>query len=258
MIRSEVTPESAGWQYCGLRIVELAAGGEYRCATGGDEVIVVPLAGAAVVTADGESARLTGRPGVFAGPTDVAYVPIGTDLVLASADGGRFALAAARASRRFPFRHVPVGDVRVEMRGAGSCSRQVNNFGTTDVLAADRIIACEVLTPGGNWSSYRPHRHDDLEEIYYFEVAGGGPAYQRAGTVQEVRTGEVVLIPDGWHGPSMAAPGYDLYYLNVMGGSGERAWLIEDEPEHAWVRDTWAGQPVDPRLPFKPGKGDGR
>jgi len=66
----------------------------------------------------------------------------------------------------------------------------------------------------------------------------------------EVRTGDVVLVPHGWHGPSMAAPGYDLYYLNVMAGPGEtRAWLICDDPNHGWVRETWDGVPVDPRLP---------
>ena len=67
----------------------------------------------------------------------------------------------------------------------------------------------------------------------------------------EVRTGDVVVIPYGWHGPSMAVPGYDLYYLNVMAGPGdERAWRICDDPAHTWVRDTWADQPVDARLPF--------
>jgi 5-deoxy-glucuronate isomerase len=250
VIRLDVTPESAGWGFSGLRVVELAAGEEYRCSTGADETVVVPLAGSVTVTADGATAVLAGRASVFDGPTDVAYVPIEAGLRLRSDAGGRFALATARAGRRWPFRHVPVAEQRIEMRGAGNCSRQVNNFATTDVLDADRIIACEVLTPGGNWSSYPPHRHDDLEEIYYFEVDGGGPGYQRAGGVREVRSGDVVLIPDGWHGPSMAAPGYHLYYLNVMAGPGERAWVIEDEPEHAWVRDTWAGQEIDPRLPF--------
>ena len=49
----------------------------------------------------------------------------------------------------------------------------------------------------------------------------------------------------------MAAPGYDLYYLNVMAGpANERAWLICDDPAHAWIRDTWADQDIDPRLPF--------
>ena len=144
-------------------------------------------------------------------------------------------------------------------------SRQVNNFGDPEVLNADRLIACEVLTPAGNWSSYPPHKHDEdrpgetaLEEIYYYEVAREGMAYQRVygsdqrpvDVLAEVRTGDVVLVPHGWHGPSMAAPGYDLYYLNVMAGPGERAWLICDDPAHTWVRDTWVGQPIDPRLPM--------
>jgi 5-deoxy-glucuronate isomerase len=157
--------------------------------------------------------------------------------------------------------------VPVEVRGAGIASRQVNNFCTPEGFPyADKLIACEVLTPGGCWSSYPPHKHDEerpgecsLEEIYYFEVARGGMAYQRVyGTddrpidvLAEVRTGDVVLIPHGWHGPSMAAPGYDLYYLNVMAGpSPERQWLICDDPAHAWVRETWAGQDADPRLPL--------
>jgi 5-deoxy-glucuronate isomerase len=67
----------------------------------------------------------------------------------------------------------------------------------------------------------------------------------------EVRDRDAVLIPHGWHGPSIAAPGHDLYYLNVMAGPGaERAWRIVDDPEHAWIRGTWDGEQVDPRLPL--------
>ena len=66
-----------------------------------------------------------------------------------------------------------------------------------------------------------------------------------------MRTGDTVLIPHGWHGPSMATPGYHLYYLNVMAGPGdERAWQICDDPAHAWVRGTWDDQEIDPRLPL--------
>ena len=258
-----ISPESAGWGYSGLRILELAPGDSRLIDTGGDEIIVLPLSGSCTVEADGERADLAGRESVFRGVTDFAYVPRDCSLHIRSAAGGRFALASARAEQRLPFRHVAAKEVPVELRGAGSCSRQVNNFGTPDVLDADRIIACEVLTPSGNWSSYPPHKHDEhrpghetpLEEIYYFEVARGGMAYQRVyGTgidvLAEVRSGDAVLIPHGWHGPSMAAPGYDLYYLNVMAGPGERSWLICDDPAHAWVRDTWAGQSVDPRLPM--------
>jgi 5-deoxy-glucuronate isomerase len=190
---------------------------------------------------------------------------------IASPAGGRFALPSAVCERRLPFRHQGADRVPVELRGAGAASRQVNNFCTPEAFEADALIACEVLTPAGNWSSYPPHKHDEdrlgeesvLEEIYYFEVADGpagpGLGYHRVyGTADrpidvtaEVRTGDVVLVPHGWHGPSMAAPGYHLYYLNVMAGpSADRAWLICDDPAHTWVRDTWADQDPDPRLPL--------
>jgi 5-deoxy-glucuronate isomerase len=267
----EVTPESAGWGHSGLRVLDLAPDGSHTLDTGPDEIVVVPLEGAVVVECDGETLRLAGRPNVFAGPTDFAYLPLGSTATLHSEGGGRFALCSARASRRLPVRYGPAAGVPVELRGAGRCSRQVNNFATAGVFEADSVIACEVITPAGNWSSFPPHKHDEtsdveseLEEIYYFEVSPGpqgepGFAYQRVyGTpdrpidvLAEVRDRDVVLIPHGWHGPSIASPGHDLYYLNVMAGPGEeRAWRIVDDPAHAWIRDTWASQDVDPRLPL--------
>ena len=68
-------------------------------------------------------------------------------------------------------------------------------------------------------------------------------------------------MPYGYHGPSVAAPGYDLYYLNVMAGPDpERVWLISDDPRQAWLRDTWPAQGPDPRLPYTaaPTEGDER
>jgi hypothetical protein len=132
-----------------------------------------------------------------------------------------------------------------------TASRQVNNFASVEAFECDALIAVEVLTPNGNWSSYPPHRHDDLEEIYYFEISGGGFGYQRVydgiDVLQEVRSGRPIDLPCGYHGPSMAPPGYDMYYLNVMAGT-VREWNFVDDPDHAWIRGTWADQEIDPRL----------
>ncbi|GAA2786470.1 5-deoxy-glucuronate isomerase [Saccharopolyspora taberi] len=266
-----VDPESAGWGYSSLRVLELGAGGRHELATGESEWIVLPLAGSCTVVCDGEAFELAGRKSVFDGVSDFAYVPRDAQVRISSEAGGRFALTGARCENRLPARYGPASGVPVELRGAGQASRQVNNFGAAGVFEADRLIAVEVLTPAGNWSSFPPHKHDEeregesrLEEIYYFELSAAhgtpGVGYQRVypsgpdretDVLAEVRSGDVVLIPDGWHGPSMAVPGYDMYYLNVMAGpSPERAWLICDDPAHAWVRDTWADQPVDPRLPL--------
>ena len=159
---------------------------------------------------------------------------------------------------------LSVKDERVTLSGVA-----LNNYTIATDVQVDHLLVCEVVTPGGNWSSYPPHKHDEhgddervLEEIYYFEVADGpsgpGVGYHRTyGTPDrpievftEVRTGDTALVPHGFHGPCMAAPGYDLYYLNVMAGPAEDGrWLATDDPAVAWVRDTWPAQAVDPRLP---------
>ncbi len=294
----DLDQDRAGWAWSSLRVLELGPEQSERLETGPQEMLVLPLSGSCSVTCgtgltDTELAHLEGRASVFDGPSDFAYLPRNCVAEISSGHGGRFALPGAIASRDLPFRYQPAVAVSIELRGAGSCSRQVNNFCTQTAFDADRLLACEVITPAGNWSSYPPHKHDEerpgeseLEEIYYFEIAdpprpsegpqawadpavdigpGPGIGYQRvygsAGrpidVLAEVRTGDVVLIPHGWHGPSMAVPGYDMYYLNVMAGPGERRWLICDDPAHAWVRDTWAGQAVDSRLPFYPASAGG-
>ena len=273
----EVTPERAGWTYAGLRVLVLpAGGGEVTFATGDEEMLVLPLAGAATVECDGLRMELAGRASVFAAVTDFAYLP--RDATVTIRGEGRLALPSTRATRRLSPRYGAARDVPVELRGAGSASRQINNFCAPDAFDCDRLVAVEVLTPGGNWSSYPPHKHEDdrtyddgrveaaLEEIYYFEVSGGVPGdsagpvgYQRVyGTdrrpidvLAEVRAGDVVLVPYGYHGPSMAAPGYDLYFLNVLGGPGpKRSMACVDDPRHGWIRDSWADQSVDRRLPL--------
>ncbi|MEU7135121.1 5-deoxy-glucuronate isomerase [Streptomyces sp. NPDC046261] len=275
----DIAPERAGWAYSSLRVLTLPRDGSHTFATGDSEWIVLPLSGGCGVVTDAVTFELHGRESVFTAVTDFAYLPRDAHATLTSRDGGRFALAGARCERALPARYVPASAVPVELRGTGTCSRQVNNFAAAGVFPCERLIAVEVLTPGGNWSSYPPHKHDEpcpgeeseLEEIYYFEIAdapGGRPGlgYQRVspsrekGTdvLAEVRGGDAVLIPDGWHGPSIAAPGHTMYYLNVMAGPGEREWLIRDHPDHAWIRTTWPDTPVDPRLPLYPEGEQGR
>ena len=68
-----------------------------------------------------------------------------------------------------------------------------------------------------------------------------------------VRTGDIALVPHGYHGPAVTAPEYDLYYLNVMAGPGpERAWQVTDDPAQEWIRRSWENIPADPRLPYGP------
>ena len=267
----EVTPASSGWTYAALRVLSLEPGGEVSIETGPEEMLVLPLSGSCEVSARGTDLVLEGRRSVFSRVTDFAYVPRDAAVTVRSASGGRFALPAAVADRQLPVRYGAAAGVPVELRGAGQASRQVNNFCAPETFDCDRLVAVEVLTPAGNWSSYPPHKHDRagpgesvLEEIYYFEIAesdrGNGLAYQRVyssapdrpiDVLAEVRSGDTVLVPHGYHGPSMAAPGHHLYYLNVLAGpAAERSMAFCDDPAHAWIRGSWQSQQVDPRLPL--------
>jgi 5-deoxy-glucuronate isomerase len=269
-----VTPESAEWTYAGIRIVVLTAGESRQLVTGSAEMLVVPLAGAATVACEGETFSLAGRVDVFSGPSDFAYLPLESSATLSSEHGCRLALPSARATRRLPPAYGPAARVPVEIRGAGAATRQLNNFCDPHTFPADKLVAVECITPSGNWSSWPPHKHDTvgsgeavLEEIYYFEVAPVGTSPRRMGDgfavhrlytadgeidlCEEVRQGDVVLIPRGYHGPSVTAPGYDLYYMNVLAGPApERTMAFCDDPAHSWIRKTWEQMDPDARLPY--------
>ena len=98
-------------------------------------------------------------------------------------------------------------------------------------VVADRVpqrrilLVVEVVTPGGNWSSYPPHKHDRdalpeesfLEETYYHRLnPPQGFAFQRVYTddrsideTMAVEDGDCVMVPRGYH-PVGAPHGYDL------------------------------------------------
>lgn len=265
-----VMPEDAGWEHAALRVIRLEAGGSQELSTGEFELAVLPLAGSCAVEVDGRTLELAGRDDVFSAVSDFAYVGRDSELRISSRSGGEFALPGARARRRIDAYRCDGADVPVEVRGAGIATRQVNNFLAPSVCEADRLTAVEVLTPAGNWSSWPPHKHDDaasgsgeaaLEEIYYFRIDGERDVafgmhrtYDMArgwDVSVAVHTGDVFLVPSGYHGPCIAAPTHDMYYLNVLAGPGEqRSLAFSDDPAYAHVRDEWIGMEVDPRVPM--------
>lgn len=268
-----VTAEEAGWAYSGLTVIDR----DHAMDLGDREAVVLPLSARDVkVSVDGTAYTLTGRDGVFAAVSDWIYVPRGSRLEL-SGVMGEVAILTAKARADHPVAYTPAADVPVEVRGGGRATRQVTNIATPDSFAgADRINVCEVITPGGNWSSWPPHRHDGIgdcpttnEEIYYFRIGKeeslhGDPegtglfrVYTVDGSVDEtvtIRDGDTYLVPEGYHGPTAAAPDYPMYFLNVLAGPAEdRTMAFCDDPNHHWIRGTWTD--TDPRLPMTSAEG---
>jgi 5-deoxy-glucuronate isomerase len=268
-----ITPEEAGWGFSALRVIRLPVGGSRTIAHDGFEAAALPLSGSFSVEVGSRSFQLEGRADVFSQVSDFAYVPAGSEVHVSSKTGGELALPSARATRQLEPAYVPARAVAVEVRGGGVATRQINNFMSADAFEAERLIAVEVLTPEGNWSSFPPHKHDEhsddevpLEEIYYFRIGRAGSVeyasegygvhrtYTADGTIDAtvtVRDGDAFLVPRGYHGPCVAAPGYPMYYLNVMASPAPgRVMAFVDDPEQSWIRETWKSQSADPRCPM--------
>ncbi len=251
-----VTPQGAGWRYVGFEVFALAPGQGVARETGGMEVCLVLVSGRADIAASGQSfGVLGGRESPFEGAPWSLYVPAGSGWRATAVGACELAVCAAPARGTLPARVIPPGEVGSERRGHGTNAREIRNI-LPDTGAAEALLVVEVVTPGGHWSSYPPHKHDTddfpretyLEETYYHRLADPrGFAVQRVytedGSLDEtmaVRDRDVVLVPRGYH-PVGAPHGFDLYYLNVMAGP-VRAWRFTVSPDHAHL--GWHSSPT--------------
>lgn len=271
----EVTPKQAGWDYIHFQVRRLASQGTWRWETGDHELALVLLEGDVGVESDrGEWPSIGTRPNVFVGPPSALYLPRQTTLTVRASTASEFAVAWAAADQDFDPCHVTPGDVELEIRGGDNATRHINRV-MPPGFACQRLVVVEVYTPGGNWSSYPPHKHDihkadpdgtlreaDLEEVYYYKLdRPDGFAFQRIYTDAEsplhragfpidavvvARHNDAVLIPEGYH-PVTSAPGYTTYYLNILAGSAQ-SLAATDDPRYAWVKDSYHTR--DPRVPI--------
>jgi 5-deoxy-glucuronate isomerase len=267
--RWRIEPAEVGLAYVGLEVLDLGPGERWRLDTEEREVALLPLSGSFAVQVNGAHIELMGRRSVFDAVSDFLYLPIDCQAEVSSAQGGEVALVSALATVKHEPKYVPAEAVRVEVRGAGRATRQINNFMTPDAAVnAEKLIAVEVLTPGGNFSSYPPHKHDredpetgeaNVEEIYYFRFRDpqGYGLYRQYTADGEfdvttvVRDADVFLVPRGYHGPSAAVPGHDMYFLNVLAGPAQqRTMQYADDPAQHWIRASWDHQAPDGRVPL--------
>ena len=247
--RHHITPQSAGWTYVGFDVWELEAPDFVKGGKDDREVCLVFVAGKGKVTVDGEDFGEVGeRMSPFDGAPWAVYAPAGTEWTVTATTDLTLAVCSSPGGGSYKARVIPAGSHAQMTRGKGSNIRYV-----TDILPegdpAHSLLVVEVITPGGNTSSYPPHKHDTdnlpaeslLEETYYHRLnPPQGFALQRVYTDDRsldealaIEDGDVTLVPRGYH-PVAAVHGYDLYYLNTMAGP-KRTWKFHNATEHEWM-----------------------
>jgi 5-deoxy-glucuronate isomerase len=255
------TREAAQWEWMSLFVRRLLPGESYRASVENEEAAFVLLGG--TCSADwGSGAKVIGkRKNVFDGFPYTLYLPAGNTVTFTAQTTCEIAECRVPSSAKLQPKLITPSEVASSLRGGANASRQIVDI-MPPAFPADRLMVIEVYTPGGNWSSYPPHKHDvhnppaevDLDEIYYYRIGQPeGFAFQHLyskenpnGRVVQARDGDAVLVRSGFH-PVVAGPGYDTYYLNFLAGSA-RALAVTEDPQHVWIRESW--KQTDPRLPL--------
>jgi 5-deoxy-glucuronate isomerase len=254
-----IDPDDAGWTYVSFAAHRLGPGETLAVAADDREHLVLILEGHAATTlGDSDLGVLGTRRSVFDGPPPpVLLAAPGVAVSLRAEDDILVVVAAAPGGPVNRTAAIGSDEILVEQRGSGQTARRIHHL-LPPAAQAGRLIAFEVFTPGGNWSSWPPHKHDTedppreayLEELYFYRFARPqGFAFQRVYTPdrsvdESLAPGDcdVVLVPRGYH-PVGVPAGYDCYYLNVMAGHA-RAWHFTIDPDHAWQMN-W--DPAAPR-----------
>ncbi|HUY78585.1 MAG TPA: 5-deoxy-glucuronate isomerase [Ktedonobacterales bacterium] len=243
------------WQTVGR--LGVAAGRAYAAATGGDEVVLALLDGAVTLETDGRTETVSRNGADFAdGPTYLCLAPATSYRLIAQTPTTDLLVVQAPAPAHTDTQGGAVrpADAPVRRVGAANWTRDVWP-GTSLSPFTQRLLVGETLNPPGGWSSYPPHKHDEVappteavyEEVYFFQFKPTGGfgfqrIYTRAGDALDeafvVQDGDTIIIPRGYH-PVVAAPGYQMRYVWSLCGepSGAKrygAW--SDDPDHVWVR----------------------
>ena len=251
----------AGWEWMSFFVRRLEPGCTYQARTEQEEAAFVILGG--TCTGDwGQGKKQIGkRQNVFDGFPYTLYLPPHSEVTFQAVTICEIAECRVPSHARLEPKLIPPSEVVSSLRGGGNVSRQI-----VDVMPpsfpADKLVVIEVYTPGGNWSSYPPHKHDthnppaevDLDEIYYYRInKPDGFAFMHLYSAESssqriVKTldGDVVLVHSGYHAV-VAGPGYDVYYLNFLAGTSRELAVTED-PQRSWIRSTWKAP--DRRLPL--------
>ncbi len=222
----------------------LSSGASETFVVAGEETVVVLLEGRGHFEAGGQSWNVQ-RGNVFADRATALLLPPAVTLnVHADTPLEAMLISTPAPAGGTPALCAP-SDVVVAERGTDLYRREVRNLFTTDPHA-QRLMVGETVNATGHWSSYPPHKHDGkdseprLEEMYYYRVNppegfGLHISYTASGeaATHQVRDGDLVLIPYGYHSVS-APPRYELYYLWAIAGD-ERKLAVYEDPAHRWV-----------------------
>ncbi|MEM5529336.1 5-deoxy-glucuronate isomerase [Gammaproteobacteria bacterium AS21] len=249
---------------CYFNNVKLKKGESYSYQLDGYESIVVLAGGNCDIESAGEMFTNIGRrANVWDGEPASVYVPVAAKAtIICQSEEADILIAGGRYDEVLKPFMVSNGETLEDTVQYGSDDTKTHRkikhiLGQANADLRGRLLVSELFTVGaGGWSGFPSHKHDEerlpqetrFEEVYQFRFNPGigfgaqflytdenecGPAYH-------VKTGSVIAIDKGYH-PSVAAPGYEMYYFTVIVGAESKSLRQYWDPNHEYQVHTIPG-----------------
>jgi 5-deoxy-glucuronate isomerase len=249
---------------CYFNNIQLTKGETYQYQLADYESVVVLAGGTCDITvADQTFVNIGRRKDVFSGEPASAYIPLGTQATISCvSESADILIAGGRYDKQLRPFVISDGDKLADTVQYGSDDTKTHRkikhiLGQQNSDLRGRLLVSELFTVGaGGWSGFPSHKHDverppmetRFEEVYQFRFNPGqgfgaqflyeheddcGPAYH-------VKTGSVIAIDKGYH-PSVAAPGYEMYYFTIIVGAESKSLRQYWDPHHEYQVHTIPG-----------------
>jgi 5-deoxy-glucuronate isomerase len=254
--------EDATTPLCYFNHVKLKRGEKYIHQVAGYESTLVPASGSCDVKVGGMAFDAVGqRRHLWDGDPEAVYVPSGmlAEIICVS-DQLDLMIGGGRCNEvltPFVVRQADVDKIQYGSDDTKTHRKIKHILGQKNTDQRGRLLVSELFTVGaGGWSGFPPHKHDaerpgeetEFQEVYQFRFNpdhgfGAQFVYEHEddyGPVYHVRTGSVIAIDKGYH-PSVAAPGYEMYYFTVIVGAKSKSLKQHFDPHHAYQVETIPG-----------------
>ena len=264
--RPIVDRDDATTPLCYFNQVRLRKGERFVHCVPGYETLLMPVTGSCDVrVGDQHYAAIGKRQHLWEGDPEAVYVPVGAEAeVICTTEqldllvgGGRY----DEVLQPFAVRQADIDKIQYGSDETKTHRKIKHILGQKNAQQRGRLLVSELFTVGaGGWSGFPPHKHDterrtgdathetEYQEVYQFRFNpdhGFGaqfvyPHEDALGPVYHVRSGSVVAIDRGYH-PSVAAPGYEMYYFTVIVGAHSKSLVQHFDPHHAYQIETIPG-----------------
>jgi 5-deoxy-D-glucuronate isomerase len=140
----DIRPETAQWKYISFSVIRLAPGEKIESSTDDNEIVIVPLAGRAQLSFNGET-HVLHRKDLFRDLPDIAYLPPRTKYGIEANETFEVAIGGAPAEGKLPARFIPRDQIPTGIRGGANAKRGVSTLADSDELT-ERLVVYEIHT----------------------------------------------------------------------------------------------------------------